>query len=60
MMVKLLEGLTKILDIGGIAPREAAALQTIVTRSSRWDEALPASLYDETARKYLDYLGPRL
>lgn len=59
-MTPLLERLAKVfVRMGGIAPREIGPLPTHDTMSSRWDEAVMACIYDENARRYLDYLGPR-
>lgn len=60
IMIRLLQRLADVLvGEGGTAPRGANSLQTDGTSSSRWDEALTACLYDENARRYLDYMGPR-
>jgi hypothetical protein len=60
IMTRLLERLAQILaGIGDNAPGVATSLQASGTTLSRWDEALAACLNDETAHKYLDYLGPR-
>jgi hypothetical protein len=44
---------------GSIAPTATCLLPSHGTTASRWDEVLMAASYDEQARMYLDYLGPR-
>lgn len=59
-MTRLLERLAQILvGMGGTTPDVATPLQTDGTTVTRWDEVLTACMYDDTACKYLDCLGPR-
>jgi hypothetical protein len=59
-MTSLFERLAKSFrQTGGTAPRQAGLFPTSGATAARWDEVLMASTYDETARMYLDYLGPR-
>lgn len=54
------EGLTKFpVQASVIQQRDADPSPTHDTMSSRWDEALMACMYDENARRYVDYLGAR-
>lgn len=60
IMTRLLERLAQILvGMGGNTSGVATPLRTDRTTLSRWDEVLMACMYDETAHKYLDCLGPR-
>jgi hypothetical protein len=44
---------------GSIVPAAIGLWPTHGATASRWDEVLMAASYDEHARVYLDYLGPR-
>ena len=59
-MTSLFERLAKSFrQTGGTVPTATGLWPANGATASLWDEVLMASSYDEYARMYLDYLGPR-
>ncbi len=63
-MKTLIKRLAKIFSFVIIPPRRADHFNASdaarrISDQDRWDDALTACMYDENARTYLDYIGPR-